>query len=186
MIYGYARILENEQSLNELITALNKYGINELYSETATDKKTIQKNLNELLSKLISGDVFVIWELNQLDRTIIQLYLLINNFERNNISFVSLKEKINTRHDKGFVNTLNILVQMDRRVSSNRSKEGLSKRKEKGRAIGRKPVSKKKIEKAIEMYYANEVSISEIEKMTGISKTTLYKYIRLKEEKGES
>lgn len=190
MIYSYARSLKNEQDLDTQTTALQKFGVDELYIEKATDKKTVHENLNKIFSQLKNGDVFVICKLDYLDRTVKQLFILLNEFERNNISFVSIGEKIDTKQDKEFITNLSILAKMNKKVTSERTKEGMFKTKKKGSPVGRKPLPQKKVKKIIELYYDKNMSISEIEKKTGISRPTLYKYICLndknKEEEGES
>ena len=56
--------------------------------------------------------------------------------------------------------------------------EGLQAARARGRNGGRPPKEKSKIELAISMYDSKVCSISQIMEATGISKTTLYRYVR--------
>jgi DNA invertase Pin-like site-specific DNA recombinase len=70
---------------------------------------------------------------------------------------------------------------MERDVISERTKAGLAAARSRGRNGGRKSVDNNIIEKALKMYKSNEFSVKEILDTTGISKTTLYKYIEIKD-----
>ena len=70
------------------------------------------------------------------------------------------------------------MAQMELEVISERTKAGMIASKKRGRLSGRKPKNNEKVERALKMYFANEVSINDIIETTGLSKTTLYKYVR--------
>ena len=58
-----------------------------------------------------------------------------------------------------------------------RTKEGLKSARARGRKGGRPPVNQRDIERAIKLYKSEEYSVKEIVEMTGISKSTLYRYL---------
>ena len=58
--------------------------------------------------------------------------------------------------------------------------EGLQAARARGRNGGRPPKDESKIKLALSMYDSKVCSISQILETTGISKTTLYRYIRQK------
>ena len=57
MIFGYARVSTEEQSLNRQIDALNSYGVDELLTEKMTGTKRNRPELDRLLDKVRKGDV---------------------------------------------------------------------------------------------------------------------------------
>lgn len=59
-----------------------------------------------------------------------------------------------------------------------RTREGLSSARDRGRKGGRPKVKEKNIEKALKLYASKEYSVSEIVVMSGISQATLYRYIQ--------
>ena len=65
-----------------------------------------------------------------------------------------------------------------RDLISQRTREGLASARVRGRNGGRPPKSKKDIDTATKMYNSRVHSVSEIEKATGVSKATLYRYIK--------
>lgn len=180
MKFGYVRESKGEQDLGTQNDALNKYVVDEIYEERIISSEKNSLQLNELLGKLRSGDTLVIWRLNRLGKTIKQLIALAEDFENRGIFFVSLKEKIDTSTPNGkyLFEMFCEAAQMERDVISERTKSGLLIAKNKGRSGGRKPKDGKNIEKALRMYHSNEFSILDIIETTGLSKTTIYKYVR--------
>ena len=93
---------------------------------------------------------------------------------------VSIQEKFNTSTPvgKAVYGVFCAMTQMELEVKSERTKAGMIAAKRSGRLIGRKPKNNEKVESALKMYFANEVSINDIIETTGVSKTTLYKYLK--------
>lgn len=180
MKFGYARVSKNDQNLDLQIDALQAYGVDEIYTEKVTGKKEDRQQLNELLGKLRAGDTLVIWKLDRLGRTTKQLLALAEDFQRRGINLVSITENFDTTTAMGkFVfHMFCALIQMERDVIAERTKAGLEAAKKRGRKGGRKPKDRKKVEQALKMYFTNEFSIKEITDATGLSKTTIYKYVR--------
>src|SRR5699024_12761328 len=65
------------------------------------------------------------------------------------------------------------------------SKDGLQSARARGRIGGRPRVNKRDIERAVKLYESEAYSGKEITEMTGISKATLYRYIRSEEHTSE-
>lgn len=187
MKFGYARVSKNEQNLDMQLDALRKYGVEEIYQEKITSKSQNRPELTELLKKMRSGDTLVIWKLDRLGRTVKQLLQLAEAFENMGVNFVSLHEQLDTTTAMGkfCFHMFCAVAQMERDVISERTISGLEAARERGRNGGRKPVDNKKIAQAMKMYSTNEFSIKEIKETTGIAKSTLYKYLDLKNDSPE-
>lgn len=188
MKFGYARVSKNNQNLEMQIDALTKYGVDEIYEEKASSVKKNRQELGELLSKLRTGDTLVIWKLDRLGRTVKQLLQLAEDFESKGINFVSLTEGFDTTTPVGKF-TFHIMcsvAQMERDVQIERTKSGLEAARKRGRTGGRKPKDQAKINTALKMYFSNEHTIKDIIDATGVSKTTLYKYINNHNEKNNT
>lgn len=180
MKFGYARVSTENQIMDRQIDALKKYAVDEIFEEKISGTKKDRPQLNLLLNKLRSGDTLVVFELKRLGRNTKQLLSLMEEFKEKNIEFVSLTENIDTSTPMGrFVfTTWCALAQLDRDIISENTKSGLAAARARGRFGGRKPHDKKKIETALKMYYSKKFYIREITEMTGISKQSLYNYIR--------
>jgi DNA invertase Pin-like site-specific DNA recombinase len=181
MKFGYARLSKDDQNLDLQIDALNEYGVDEIYEENATGTRQHRQQLTELLGRLRAGDTLVIWRLDRLGRTMKQFLPLIKDFEHKGIHFVSLQEKLDTSTSMGKLVTVvfSAMAQMDLVITSERTKVGMMAAKRRGHLSGRRPTENENVERALKMYFSNELSINEIIETTGLSKTTLYKYVRL-------
>ena len=181
MNFGYARVVNDEQNLDLQIDALNVYGVDEIYQENVTRPYQKRQQLTELLRSLRAGDALVICRLDKLGRTMKQFFALIKDFEQKGIRLVSLQEKFDTLTPTGkaVYGVFCSLAQMELDVISQRTKVGMMVAKQRGRLVGRKPSENTKVESALKMYFSSESSIDEIIETTGLSRTTLYKYVRL-------
>ncbi len=179
MKFGYARVSTNKQITDRQMDALRAYGVDEIFVEKISGTKKSRPQLNILLNKLRTGDTLVIYELKRLGRNTKQLLALAEDFQANGIEFVSLTENIDTTTPMGrFVfTTWCALAQLDRDIISENTKSGLAAAKARGRVGGRKPTEQKKVNTALKMYFSNEYSVKEITDATGVSKTSLYKYV---------
>lgn len=180
MKFGYARVSNDDQNLDIQIDALNDYGVDEIYEDKVTGPRQNRQHLTELLGKLRVGDTLVIWRLDRLGRTIKQFLALAKDFEQKGIRFVSLQEKFDTSTPMGkFVyGVFCAMAQMELDVISDRTKAGMMAAKKRGRFSGRKPKENENVERALKMYFSNECSVNDIIETTGLSKTTIYKYVR--------
>jgi len=181
MKFGYARVSNDDQNLDLQIDALRVYGVDEIYEEEeATTPRQNRQQLTELLGRLRVGDTLVIWRLDRLGKTIKQFFALAKDFEQKGIRFISLQEKLDTSTsmDKPVYDVFRAISQMELGVISERTKTGMIAAKRRGRFSGRKPKQNEKVENALKMYYSNECSINDIIETTGLSKTTIYKYVR--------
>lgn len=180
MNIGYARVSTENQNLDRQIDALNNYGIDVLFTEKMTGTIKDRPELEKVKLKARSGDTIVIESLSRLGRSTKDLLTLIDEFNRQNIKLVSLKEDIDTTTPTGklLLTVLSALSQFERDLIVQRTNEGLMSARQRGRKGGRPKVDKKALEKAIKLYYAKTHSIKEINDITGISQATLYRYLK--------
>src|ERR1700730_18538451 len=69
MIYGYARVWTNVQSVAAQVAALRKHGAGKVFRERASGAKTDRAQLRRLLDQLDDGDVVMVTRLNRLARS---------------------------------------------------------------------------------------------------------------------
>ncbi|WP_252232229.1 helix-turn-helix domain-containing protein, partial [Clostridium sp. ZBS15] len=91
----------------------------------------------------------------------------------------SINEKIDTSNKNGYTFTeiIKHLVKFQSDVISEKTKKGLYEAKQKGVTPGRPKKPDENVKHAIVMYESKKYSLSEIKKETGISKSTLYRYL---------
>lgn len=186
MKFGYARVSSAHQNLDMQLDAINEYGVDEIYQEKMSGKLKKRPQLQQLIDKLREGDTLVVWRLDRLGRTVLQLLELIEYFKEKGIKLVSLMDSIDTSSAQGkaLLVIASAFSEMENEVRAERIKEGVAAARARGRVGGRPPIDEKTIARAEKLYFTGEFSIKEILEATGISRSTLYKYIN-KSERGK-
>ena len=69
MIYGYARVSTDGQSVTAQVAALRKHGAGKVFREVASGAKTDRAQLRRLLDQLDAGDVLLVTRLDRLARS---------------------------------------------------------------------------------------------------------------------
>lgn len=181
-IFGYARVSRDTQNLDRQIDALKKYGVDKIYNEKMTGTKKDRPELNKLLDRMTEGDTVVIESLSRLGRSTKDLIELTELFKNKGVNLVSLKESIDTTTSTGklLFTLMSAIAQFERDVIADRTREGLQAARARGRKGGRPRVSIDNIRRAVKLYKTMQYTIKEIEELTGIKKSTLYRNIERK------
>lgn len=187
MKIGYARIskADGSQSLEPQIDQLIAAGVEKknIYTDQASGKKTDRPGLNACLKALRSKDVLVVWKLDRLGRSLKHLIDIVDNFNKENIGFVTLSGKgasINTTTPEGklIFGIFAALSEFERELISERTKIGLKAARARGRLGGRKfQLSKSQIRLAQAAMAKRDTSVSELAQELGIQRQTIYKYV---------
>lgn len=184
--FGYARVSTQEQNLDRQVDQLVEYGIHktDIYMEKITGIKKDRPKLNQLLEDVEAGDKIVIVELTRLGRSTRDLISISEQLQEKGVELVSLKESIDTTTPTGkaMFGMLSVMAQFERDLISQRTKEGLASARARGRLGGRPDTKREKIDKALSMYHSGSLEVKDICDMVGISKPTLYKYLKLEKE----
>ena len=176
-IFGYARVSTENQNLDRQIDALQKYGVDYIYNEKMTGTKKDRPELSKMLDRMTEGDTVVIESLSRLGRSTKDLIELTELFHAKGVNLISLKEAIDTNTSTGklLFTLMSAIAQFERDVIADRTKEGLRSARARGRTGGRPKVNSEAIKKAVKLYNTGQYSIREIEEMTGVKKSTLYR-----------
>lgn len=184
MKIGYARVSTREQSLSMQVDALKKAGCDQIHEEIASGAKTSRPVLEEIMRNLREGDTLIIWKLDRLGRNLAHLIHLTTKLIEIKVGLISLNDPIDTSTAQGRMvfGIFASLAEFERELIRERTQAGLKSARVRGRKGGRpKGMTQAAIEKATiaEALYKNgSVSVKKIAEQLGISKTTLYLYLR--------
>jgi len=180
-ILGYARVSTDSQNLDRQLDALQKYGVDQIYSEKMTGTKRDRPELEKLLDRITEGDTVVIESLSRLGRSTRDLIELTEVFHIKGVNLVSLKEAIDTNTSTGklLFTLMSAIAQFERDVISDRTREALISARARGKIGGRPKTNMDTISKAVKLYHTWEYSVKEIEELTGVKKSTLYRNLRV-------
>ena len=181
-VFGYARVSTEQQNLDRQLDMLQKYGVDHIYNEKMTGTKRNRPELEKLLERLTEGDTVVVESLSRLGRSTKDLIWLMETFNAKGVNLISLKESIDTTTSTGklLFTLMSAIAQFERDVIADRTREGLNSARARGRKGGRPRTDTDKVRKAIKLYNTQQYSLAEIEDMTGVKRSTLYRGIRSK------
>lgn len=177
MLIGYARVSTDDQTLDLQLDALKAAGCDKLFTDKASGAKADRPGLLEALSFARNGDSLVIWRLDRLGRSLKDLLIRLEELEKNGIQLKSLQESIDTSTAVGRMvfQVAGAFAEFERNIIRERTRAGLSAARARGRKGGRKGTDNNKITAAISLYKQKQMTINEIEKATGVSKSVLYR-----------
>jgi len=136
--------------------------------------------LIKLIDQLRDGDLVVILELTRLSRSTKDLFAIVDQIKSKGADIKSLKEAwLNTTTPQGtlMMTIFAGLSQFETELTAQRTREGLTAARARGRVGGRPRVNGEDAVRALKMY-GGGFSVDEVCKSCGISKSTLYNLVR--------
>lgn len=182
MIFGYVRPLYDDPKAEKQIQRLQDKCDVMIEEEHGLPKKRIQ--LEEMLIRLEPGDSIIVEKMAVLADTFHQLMDLLKLCEKDKVTIHFLQEEIRSDtllyiHLKDMIAHI---LQFQSDLVKNSTSIGMKKAKKQGKRIGRPKKPDENIKKAISMYH-DGYTLYEIKDETGISKSTLYRYLEDLEKK---
>ena len=184
MKIGYARVSTREQSFDLQLDALRQAGCENIYQEAVSGAQATRPQLDLMLDHLRAGDVLIIWKLDRLGRSLRHLVELVHGLQKKGVGLKSLNDPIDTTTPQGRLsfNLFASLAEFERDLIRERTQAGLSAARARGRRGGRPrglPARAEVTARAAEtLYLERRLSVQQIADRLGISKSTLYGYLR--------
>lgn len=100
-LIGYARVSTGEQAPAKQLEALTRAGCDRLFEDRLSAATTERPRLAEALAYARSGDVFVVWKLDRLGRSMAHLVETMRTLEAKGVGFRSLTEGVDHDHAGG-------------------------------------------------------------------------------------
>lgn len=174
---GYARVSTVEQTLDLQRDALQAAGATTLYEDTASGKSADRPELAHCLKSLREGDTLVVWRLDRLGRNLQDLIRIVGELDERGVKLRSVKESIDTAGPTGKLvfHMFAALAEFERELIRERTLAGLEAARARGRHGGRPPALDAKQRKAaLAMMKNRDMSVVEISRQFGVSRSTLY------------
>lgn len=177
---GYARVSTADQNLDLQNDALLKAGCEQIYSDVASGKNANRVELEHCLKSLRRGDTLVVWRLDRLGRSLSDLVRIMGELESRGIAFSSVTEAIDTSSATGklMLHMIGAFAEFERNLIRERTQEGLSAARARGRVGGRKEKLDERQKREIRALLGDpEISIKDVCAKYHISRTTFYKQV---------
>jgi DNA invertase Pin-like site-specific DNA recombinase len=176
MIYGYARVSTDGQTLDAQREALTAAAAGRVFAEKISGARSDRQQLQRALSVLEAGDVLLVTKLDRLARSTRDLLNTLATIADKGAGFKSLGDPwadTTTPHGKLMVTILGGLAEFERHLILTRTNEGKARARANGVKFGRKPkLSKYQASEALARK-ANGEALTEIAKTYGVSHMTI-------------
>jgi len=142
MIYGYARVSSDGQSVAAQVENLTAAGAVKIFQEKASGAKTDRAQLHRLLNALNDGDMLLVTRLDRLARSTRDLLNTLAIVTEKNAGFRSLGDTwadTTTAHGRLMLTILGGLAEFERELIRARTGEGRARAKARGVRLGRTP-----------------------------------------------
>jgi len=195
MEYGYARCStnSNKQDIDRQKRELMLIGIKKenIFWEYGTGERNDREKLQQLLETVKQGDTIACTEVSRLSRSAKQLCEILEFVEKNKIKLIVGTFVVDCRNDDidpmtmGMLRMMAVFAQMERDITIQRIKLGMINAKAKGVKLGRPQITIETLPynflKYYPMFQNGSINLSELSRLSGISRPTIYKYLKLLE-----
>lgn len=140
--YGYARVSTEDQNLSLQLNALKCANCVRIFTDQGISGNVRDRpGLSQALETLEMGDTLVVWRLDRLGRSLIDLIQLVDKLGQRNIHFRSLTECIDTETSGGRLvfHMMGALAEFERSLISERTRAGMKAAQKRGIHVGRPP-----------------------------------------------
>ena len=140
MIYGYARVSTDGQSVTAQVAQLTAAGADKIFREVASGAKTDRVQLARAIGALEAGDVLLVTRLDRLARSTRDLLNILATISERQAGFRSLGDAwadTTTPHGRLMLTVLGGLAEFERELIRSRTGEGRARAKARGQSLGR-------------------------------------------------
>jgi DNA invertase Pin-like site-specific DNA recombinase len=178
-ILGYARVSTGDQDVAGQTLRLEQTGAIKIFTDIKSGKSMDRPGLAELLGYARAGDTLAVVRLDRLGRSLAELLETVKMLQGRQIDLLSLEEKIDTSSATGelIFHVFGAIAHFERRLISERTKDGIAAARARGKRPGRQPLDMKKVEAAIKLV-ESKMSPSEAARQLGLGRSTVYREIR--------
>jgi DNA invertase Pin-like site-specific DNA recombinase len=176
VIYGYARVSTDGQTLAAQEAALHQAGAVKVYSEKVSGVVTERAALKKALRLIGEGDVLLVTRLDRLARSTRDLLNVLDTVGKAGAGFRSLADTwadTTTPHGRLMLTVLGGLAEFERELIRARTGEGRKRAKAAGVHMGRPPKLNHHQRKEALDRRANGDSLVDIARTFGVSHTTI-------------
>ena len=192
-VYGYARCSlaeEKGQDINRQVRELKQAGAEEIVLEREHGDAKVKQNLEMLLDTAAEGDTIITTEVSRLSRSTQQLCEIINVVKAKKLRLIILGSiTVDCRNgqidpmSQAFVQISAVFFELELSILRARVRSGMENAREKGKHIGRPQTTKNDIPavfyKHYPAYMAGKLNVSELARVCGLSRPTVYKYLKM-------
>ena len=191
--YGFARCSlgeERGQDIQRQTRELKAAGAEEIICERIHGDAKVKPQLDFLLEHIEPESSLFVTEVSRLSRSTQQLCEILNTIKEKRLRLVILNSiTIDCRSGEtdpmsaAFLQMAAVFAELELSMIRMRVKSGLANARAKGKQLGRRPITKDDLPstflKHYPSYMAGTMNISELARICGLSRPTVYKYMKM-------
>lgn len=194
MVYGYSRCSTNEtkQDINRQVRELKAAGAEEIFMEYEHGDAKIKSQQQAMFAQAQAGDTITVLEVSRLARSTQQLCEIIDVVREKHLRLVIVGSiTLDCRSgqpdpmSEAFLQMAGVFSQLELSMIRMRVRSGMANARAKGKRIGRPQVTVEDLPSVFLRHYPayrkGALNVSELARVCGVSRTTVYKYIGLLE-----
>lgn len=180
MLIGYARVSTTDQNLDLQRDALQRAGCEKIFEEKKSGRAgTKRPEFDTALAYLRAEDILVVWKLDRLGRSLVEMMRTIDGLQKGGIKFQSLTEHFDseTAHGRFALQMHGAMAEYFLDLNRERTMEGLKAALARGKKGGRpRKLSEADLEAGKAMLAAGTIPVAQIAKRLGLSRAGFYNY----------
>lgn len=175
MKYGYKRPLVSDPFMKKQLLNIE---VDELYIESHAFAKK-RTEVERLFMTVQNGDELFVQNIETLADSLHHFLDILRLAERDKITIYFLDEKITSNHleKSSLLNWTEFFTELQSTFLSHSSTFAIEAAKQRGKTIGRPRKSDENLTRAFHMYQSKSYTLHQIKEETGISKSTLYRFL---------
>jgi DNA invertase Pin-like site-specific DNA recombinase len=182
MLIGYARVSLDEQHPEAQGDKLANAGCEKIYTDHGVSgRKASRPEWDKCLKDLRKDDTLVIVRLDRAGRSVKHLIEVGEYLKDRGINLLVLEQGIDTRTAAGrmLFHVLAAMAEFEADVIRERTMDGLAAARARGRKGGRRDKLTEAQQREVKrLYDAREKTVQEIGELFGVSRDTVYRYVR--------
>ena len=181
MRIGYGRVSRQDQDTAAQAAALKQAKCDRVFTETASGGRFDRAVLQKMLDQLRPKDMVVVWKLDRLSRSLIDLLKILKTIEDKGAGFRSLTEAIDTTNAAGrmMMQMLGAFAEFERSMIIERTKAGIEHARSEGRIGGRKPkltvAQRKEVRRLVS---SGQKTMADCSRLFNVSRPTITRVMR--------
>ena len=180
---GYLRVSTQEQRPDRQIDGLEAL-CDALYIERVSAVSPKRPVFDDVVAALQPGDALVVWDLDRAFRSVVDAILVVEKLRVRGISMQIVNLQVDTDTPAGMLvyTVLSAFAEFERRMLSQRTKEGLAAARRRGRKLGRpRKISDEQLEQAHKCIGCGERRIRDLARDLGVAPWSLTRALKRKD-----
>jgi len=184
---GYIRVSTEDQNT---VRQLDGVELDERFEEKVSGKDLKRPQLEAAIKHCRKGDTFIVHSMDRLSRSLTDLLAVVKELNAKGVIVQFHKENLTFTGDDSpmsmlMLNIMGSVAQFEREMIKERQREGIAKAKAEGKYKGRAAALDEKQVTQLKERAAKGENKAALAREYKITRTTLYKYLDLKSEKGQ-